>query len=349
MTARYAQFDTSRHAQFDMARHARPDPWPDAAPAPRRKLRRIAGGAAGLAVAAAAVTAVTHWPGHTPQVLPDTGSDLARQAALTPSRALALRALNNRPLAEYLARSGLSAQRRSSRPHPRPSRPAATPSLQPPSPPARIPGPQLASPSASPSVSSPASRPVSRPRPQPTPSPAAPVPEYLNPLRDVAGLIPERVDMGADFGGSGPVYSLGDAVITNATGDTAGWPGGGWITYRLTDGPAAGLQVYVAEDVRPAVTVGERVTSSTVIATMFDGGDGIETGWAQPDGASAESQLPVAGGISGGGPFPTRIGVNFDDLLQALGVPAGPNAGQAPYGLLPPNYPAGWSAVGRQS
>ncbi len=182
--------------------------------------------------------------------------------------------------------------------------------------------------------------------PRPKPAKAAPPPPvYLNPLRAISGLVPERIDMGADFGGAGPIYAIGDAVITNATATSPGWPGGGWITYQLTDGPAAGLQVYVAEDVTPTVQVGEHVTSSTIVAQMYNGGDGIETGWAMPDGSSAESQLPVAGGISGGGPFPTAVGVNFDNLLIALGVPAASNAGQAAYGLLPPNYPTSWTAA----
>ncbi len=154
----------------------------------------------------------------------------------------------------------------------------------------------------------------------------------------------ERIDMGVDFGGSGPVYAIGNAVITNAQADNAGWPGGGWITYRLTSGPADGLSVYVAEDVTPTVSVGEVVSSSTVIANMYNGGAGIETGWAQPDGASAESQLAVAGGISGNGPFPTRVGINFEELLQSLGVPAASNRADSPYGLLPPGYPTSWPA-----
>jgi len=166
---------------------------------------------------------------------------------------------------------------------------------------------------------------------------------YLNPLRNVSGLLAERVDMGADFGGSGPVYALGDGVVTNATGASTGWPGGGWITYRLTDGPDAGLVVYVAEDVTPTVQTGQHVTSSTVIANMFNGGDGIETGWAQPTGVSAESELAEAGGIGGGGPFPTMVGLNFDQLLMVLRIPAAPNAGDTAYGILPANYPARWS------
>jgi hypothetical protein len=176
------------------------------------------------------------------------------------------------------------------------------------------------------------------------PRPVAP-PIYLNPLRAVAGLQPQRIDMGADFAGTGPVYPIGDAVITSATATSGGWPGGGWITYQLTDGPAKGLVVYVAEDVQPTVAVGATVTPTTVIANMFGGGAGIETGWAMPDSSSAESQLAAAGGISGGGPFPTAVGVNFDALLQALGVPAAPNAGQSAYGLLPPGYPANWTGL----
>ena len=166
------------------------------------------------------------------------------------------------------------------------------------------------------------------------------VPGYFNPLRDVSGLVPERIDEGVDFAGSGPVFALGNAVITNATGDSAGWPGGGWITYQLTDGPDAGLMVYLAEDVTPTVYAGEHVSASTVIGNMFNGSDGIETGWAQPSGLSAESQLPQAGGISGGGPFPTMVGLNFEELLQSLGVPAAPNRDHTAYGLLPANYPA---------
>jgi hypothetical protein len=75
---------------------------------------------------------------------------------------------------------------------------------------------------------------------------------------------------------------------------------------------------------------------------MFDGGDGIETGWAQPTGLSAESELPQAGSIGGLGPFPTRIGVNFDGLLQSLGVPGAPNRAQPSHGILPAGYPASW-------
>jgi hypothetical protein len=181
-----------------------------------------------------------------------------------------------------------------------------------------------------------AAQPSHAPSPQPKATPSA---AYQNPLRAVSGLVLERIDMGVDFGGAGPVYALGDGVITNATGDSSGWPGGGWITYQLTDGPDSGLVVYLAEDVTPTVQVGQKVTSSTEIADMFNGGDGIETGWATSDSSTAESQMTAAGGISGGGPFPTMVGLSFDAVLESVGVPAAPNAGEAGSGLLPAGYP----------
>ena len=187
---------------------------------------------------------------------------------------------------------------------------------------------------------------VIRPKHHERQKPQLAAPVYLNPLRAITGLQAQRIDMGADFAGSGPIYPIGDAVITAATDTSGGWPGGGWITYQLTDGPAAGLVVYVAEDVQPTVSIGAKVTPTTVIANMFNGNEGIETGWAMADSSSAESQVPEAGGISGGGPFPTSVGVNFDDLLQALGVPAASNAGQSPFGLLPANYPVSWTGLG---
>ncbi len=166
---------------------------------------------------------------------------------------------------------------------------------------------------------------------------------YLNPLREVSGLVPERADMGVDFAGAGPVYAIGAGVVTEAMGDNGGWPGGGWITYQLTDGPAVGEVVYLAEDVVPAVQAGQKVTPHTVIGRMYDGGDGIETGWAMLDSASSESELPEAGGIGGPGPFPTSIGMNFDYLLRALGVPAANNFGQSTSGQVPSRYQLNWA------
>lgn len=298
------------------ARHRQPSPF--AAALPNKPARAAAAAVAGSALVVSAWPAAAHWMKHAP--LPAGAGQ-----------------------ADALGRPAVSAHRGPGRP-----RPAASPDL-------------LASQQAQIVSIAVASRPGRHRRPghagqrpagqqaagqqaagpshAPPSAPAAPV--YLNPLRGVGGLIPERIDQGVDFAGSGPVYAIGDAVITNAAnGPSTGWPGGGWITYQLTDGPDAGLVVYVAEDVTPTVQVGQHVSPATVIADMFAGSDGIETGWAQPGGLDTESVLPQAGGIGGNGPFPTRVGVSFDQLLQSLGVPAAPNSSQPPYGLLPPNYPA---------
>jgi len=290
------------------ARHQKPSPITSAL---AHKPTRIAAAVAGstLVVSAAVAPALTHMTGSGP-----------RTAALD--------------------RAGGPA---GTMPSPRPSRPHPTRAQSSGAATASLPD-QVSARARAAATAHPPARHVARHR-RPVPQVAA-APVYRNPLRGVSGLIPERIDMGADFGGTGPIYALGDGVVTSAM-TAAGWPGGGWITYRLTDGPAAGLMVFVAEDVTPNVQVGQAVTSSTVIASMFNGGAGIETGWAQPDGSSAESQLPEAGGISGGGPFPTKVGLNFDALLQALGVPAGPNSTDAPNGTLPQNYPTNWAAVAR--
>ena len=98
----------------------------------------------------------------------------------------------------------------------------------------------------------------------------------------------------------------------------------------------------MAEDVTPAVVTGQRVSPATVVGTIYNGPDGIETGWAQQSSLSAESELPEAGSIGGLGPFPTRVGVNFDALLHKLGVPPAPNLTGPAYGLLPARYPPSW-------
>ena len=175
-------------------------------------------------------------------------------------------------------------------------------------------------------------------QPEVVSSGVAVAPIYLDPLRSVSDLVPERIDQGVDFSGSGPVYALGDGVVIDASADYPGWEGG-WVTYQLTDGTDAGLVVYLAEDVTPTVQIGQLVTSSTVIGDRVEGGGGIETGWAQASGLNAESQAPEAGAIGGAGPFPTTIGLNFDELLISLGVTAAPNRYQPASGLLPANYP----------
>src|SRR5258708_10547615 len=100
---------------------------------------------------------------------------------------------------------------------------------------------------------------------------------YANPLRAVQGLTAERIDQGVDYSGSGDIYALGPGTIENVY--NAGWPGGAFISERLSGGPYAGLYSYAAENISPAVAVGQPVDDATVIGRVTGG---IETGWAAP-------------------------------------------------------------------
>jgi len=157
---------------------------------------------------------------------------------------------------------------------------------------------------------------------------------YADPLRAVSGLAPERIDQGVDFQGFGPLYAIGDGVVISTY--NGGWPGGTFISYRLDDGPADGLVVYAAEDIYPRVQVGQSVTSQTVIGEIYEGPDGIETGWAQSSGDG----LTMAGatGQYGGGNS-TAFGYNFSRLLVTLGGRGGVLQGSSASGSLPSGWP----------
>jgi len=167
---------------------------------------------------------------------------------------------------------------------------------------------------------------------QPTAT-AAPTPgQYEDPLRGLGGLGAERIDQGVDYRGFGPIYAIGDGVVISTY--NGGWPGGTFITYRLTDGPASGLVVYAAEDIDPDVQVGQAVTANTVIGQVYEGSDGIETGWADPSG---DGNTMAADYGQYGGSNTTAFGYNFSQLLSTTGAPGGISQGYVSGAL-----PAGW-------
>ena len=157
---------------------------------------------------------------------------------------------------------------------------------------------------------------------------------YADPLRAISALTPERIDQGVDYSGYGPIYAIGDGVVLSTV--NAGWPGDTFISYRLSDGPAGGLVIYAAEDIDPTVTVGQSVTAGTVLGTMYEGPDGIETGWADPSG-DGTSMASDAGQFSGANS--TAFGANASQLLASLGSPPGVAQNDPPTGVLPPGWP----------
>lgn len=156
---------------------------------------------------------------------------------------------------------------------------------------------------------------------------------YFNPLRALTSLLPQEIDEGVDYCGSGPIYALGDGVVRNLY--DSGWPSGVFISYQLTSGPAKGRYVYDAENVTPNVVVGEHVTTASVIGVLHDAKTCLETGWADPP------SLPerAAAHVEYNGKNTTAYGLNFNALLQDLGARPGLPQPFGPPGLLPSQWP----------
>ena len=162
---------------------------------------------------------------------------------------------------------------------------------------------------------------------------------YDDPLRGVAGLTSMRIDEGVDYGGSGPVYAMGDGVVTSTTG---AWPGGAFISYRLTDGPAAGKMVYVAENLTPMVSVGQTVGVNTVIGILHDAFPYMETGWASDQyGDTMAARAGQWTALDDATSQPSAYGVNFNQLLVSLGAPSGVMVHPSVAGALAAGWP-GW-------
>jgi hypothetical protein len=152
---------------------------------------------------------------------------------------------------------------------------------------------------------------------------------YVNPFAETHGLVAERVDMGVDYSGHGPIVALGDAKVTYATRDDPGWAycgAAGAITIQLLDGPDQGRSIYVAEGISPTVRPGQAVRAGQVIA-VFAGRDCIEIGWSaardvvEPEAAALDQQ--AQGPNEDPGDNRTYCGNTMSQLLASLGAPAG--------------------------
>lgn len=161
---------------------------------------------------------------------------------------------------------------------------------------------------------------------------------YVNPFAHIANLTPERIDMGVDYAGAGPVVAIGSGTVFTNSGP--GWPGGGFVGITFDSGRFAGLSYFVAESVRATVKVGQHVRAGQVIAMMYNGPSGIETGWAtgqgdQPLALTLHQQNP--GGDPGA--WTSAAGLSFDRFLVSLGTPSGIPQGSQAHGKMPARYP----------
>jgi hypothetical protein len=170
---------------------------------------------------------------------------------------------------------------------------------------------------------------------------------YVNPLRQIRGLIPERVDEGVDYAGSGPLLAVGDGTVFFAASSGVGWPryasnpgGGGFVGYTLTDGAYAGDRIYVAENVDPLVSAGQKVRAGQPIANLNLGGANLETGWASGNTSQPLAALLGQGDPNGDiGAWMSAAGWSFNKLLIALGAPSGVLQAGGVHGTMPRGYP----------
>ncbi len=144
--------------------------------------------------------------------------------------------------------------------------------------------------------------------------------QYCNPYRAVSGLSPERIDQGVDYAGSGSIYAMGPGAIDlYRNRNDSGWPGGTFVSYKLSAGPAQGKVVYLAEniDLNPALHAGSFVYSGTVLGTLVDASPNSESGWGvEGEGYTAEYSCYTEG-------CTTALGINFNELLVCLHAPSG--------------------------
>jgi hypothetical protein len=138
--------------------------------------------------------------------------------------------------------------------------------------------------------------------------------------------------------GHGTIVAIGAGQITSI--HNAGWPNGTFIEERLSSGPYAGKDWYYAEDITPTVRPGQTVTAGEPLGQMFQGSDGIETGWSVGTGGTtlAESlgQQAPAGDP---GDWSSAAGASASRLLQSLGTPPGVMQPGGPHGTMLAGYP----------
>jgi len=163
---------------------------------------------------------------------------------------------------------------------------------------------------------------------------ATPNQKYCDPYRDMTSLSPERIDQGVDYGGAGPIYAMGPGTIDVFNNrDDSGWPGNTFVSYVVSAGPAAGREIYLAEniDLNPALQSGSFVYNGTVLGTQVNASPQSESGWGvSGESVTAESNCYTEGCM-------TPLGVNFNTLLMCLGTPSGT---MGTGGCCP--QPAGW-------
>ena len=155
---------------------------------------------------------------------------------------------------------------------------------------------------------------------------------WVNPIGP--GLKSARIDMGVDYTGSGPLYAMGSGVITNVY--NSGWPGGKFIGLKLDSGQT----MFYAENIKPQVQVGQRVTAGQKIGQAIGTYPFIEVGWATPSGTGQTAAAAAGQSSKSGDPgeHSTAYGVNMSNIIKSLGGPGGILTPGGVKGTVSPEY-----------
>lgn len=167
--------------------------------------------------------------------------------------------------------------------------------------------------------------------------------QYVNPFaHSMAGLVPQRIDMGVDYDNTpgAPIGAIGRArIVAASTGIGGGWTCStgisGGVYYKLLDGPDAGRSVYVTEDILPTVRAGQEVGAGQMIARFDPGGSTpcIEIGWGSGTPWGTEAAALGQQGAGDPGSNQSFCGTMMSNLIASLGgtpgTPGGPHSGSS--------------------
>lgn len=138
---------------------------------------------------------------------------------------------------------------------------------------------------------------------------------YVSPFQKCQITGYQRTDMGVDQD-LGPVgadiVAIGNGTVLGVS--EPGWPGpGGFMWYRLDDGPNQGAIIYYAEGIAPTVANGAKVSAGQPIATVADQSSGTEFGYCDAGGTTLAAGHYTEGAV-------TEEGKRFARFLRSLGV-----------------------------
>ena len=135
---------------------------------------------------------------------------------------------------------------------------------------------------------------------------------YQNPLREAKDVLGTKVGAGVYYAGRGTVYPIGKAVVIVAL-TNARSPENSFISYKLTEGSAAGKIVFVSGTCSSGIKKDDQLEATTKLCDMSNKEPFTQIGWANDTGTApadtvAEDQYSV-------------YGENFAELLAKLGAP----------------------------